>query len=42
VISPDGRGTALRTKVNDYLAKGVIVVVVIDPDKKRVTVHRRL
>jgi Uma2 family endonuclease len=42
VISPDNRGAALRTKVNDYLATGVVVVVVIDPDKETVTIHRRL
>jgi Uma2 family endonuclease len=42
VLSPGNRGRALRTKISDYLAKGVIVVVVIDPDKENVTVHRRL
>jgi Uma2 family endonuclease len=42
VVSPDNRGAALRSKVRDYLARGVVIVVVIDPDKESLTVHRRL
>ena len=42
VLSPDNRGAALRSKVRDYLARGVVIVVVIDPDKESLTVHRRL
>jgi Uma2 family endonuclease len=42
VISPDDRGASLRTKISDYLVRGVVLVVVIDPDKENVTVHRRL
>lgn len=42
VVSPDNRGAALRSKVGDYLARGVVVVVVIDPEKESLTVHRRL
>jgi Uma2 family endonuclease len=42
VISPDNRGAALRSKVSDYLARGAIVVVVIDPDEASLTVYRRL
>jgi Uma2 family endonuclease len=42
VMSPDNRGASLRAKVGDYLAKGAIVVVVIDPDNEHVVVYRRL
>lgn len=42
VISPDNRGPALRKKLTQYLDRGTMVVLVVHPDKKTVTVHRRL
>lgn len=42
VLSPDDRPAEVREKVDDYLTHGVIVVLVVDPDDKTVTVHRRL
>jgi Uma2 family endonuclease len=40
VLSPDDRPSEMRTKVADYLAHGVPVVVVIDPDARTATAHR--
>jgi Uma2 family endonuclease len=37
-----GTSSSLRTKISDYLARGVIAVLVIDPDNETVMVHRRL
>ena len=42
VLSPDDRPSEVREKVEEYLTHGVIVVLVVDPDDKTVTVHRRL
>jgi Uma2 family endonuclease len=41
VLSPDDRPSDVRTKVAEYLTHGVPLVVVIDPDERNVTVHRR-
>ena len=41
VLSPDDRPSDVRTKVAEYLAHGVPLVVVIDPDARTVTTHRR-
>ena len=40
VLSPDDRPADVRTKVDQYLARGVAMVVVIDPDQKTVTTWR--
>ena len=42
VLSPDDRASKVRAKVADYLTRGVIVVLVIDPDALTATIHRRL
>jgi Uma2 family endonuclease len=40
VLSPDDLPSQMRRKVAEYLAKGVAVVVVVDPGKEAVTCHR--
>lgn len=40
VLSPDDRPSEMRRKVAEYLAKGVMVVVVVDPRKEAVTSYR--
>jgi Uma2 family endonuclease len=40
VLSPDDRPREIRTKVNEYLAHGVPLVVHVDPDEKTVAVFR--
>ena len=40
VLSPDDRPSDIRTKVAEYLERGVPLVVVIDPDERTVNVHR--
>ena len=40
VLSPDDRKADVREKVEEYLAIGTQVVVVIDPRKQRATVHQ--
>ena len=40
VLSPDDRPGEIRSKVDDYFARGVPAVVVIDPDLKSVELHR--
>jgi Uma2 family endonuclease len=40
VLSPDDRPFEIRTKVAEYLDRGVPLVVIIDPDERSVTVHR--
>ena len=40
VLSPDDRPSEIRTKVEEYLAHGVRLVVVLDPDDKTATVFR--
>ena len=42
VLSPDDRPGEVRDKVDEYLTYGVVVVLVVDPDDRTVTVHRRL
>ena len=42
VLSPDGRASEVRAKVDEYLRRGVAVVIVVDPDDETVSVHRRL
>ena len=40
VLSPDDRPSEMRRKIGEYLAKGVAIVVVVDPRKKAVTSYR--
>lgn len=40
VISPSDRYTEVEEKVADYLAAGTVAVVVIDPRRRTVKVHR--
>lgn len=42
VLSPDDRPRQMREKVEEYLAHGVPLVVVVAPDRRSVTCHRRL
>lgn len=42
VVSPSNTWTDLIAKVDEYLAAGVIVVVVIDPDTRTATAYRKL
>jgi Uma2 family endonuclease len=42
VLSPDDRPSEVLEKIAEYLTHGVIAVLVVDPDEKIVTVHRRL
>jgi Uma2 family endonuclease len=42
VLSPDDRAREVEEKVDEYLHHGVTVVLVVDPDGKSVSVHRRL
>lgn len=39
VISPTDRYSAIQTKVESYLTNGVQAVWIVDPERKRVTVH---
>ena len=41
VLSPDDRYSDMRTKVEQYLARGVALVVVIDPDAETAATFRR-
>ena len=40
VVSPDDRPGDVRSKVSQYIEKGVRVIVVIDPDERTITVFR--
>lgn len=42
VASPEDRPGALRARANEYLSRGVLVVLVIDPDERTATLFRRL
>ena len=42
VLSPDDRPSEVREKIDEYLMHGVVAVLIVDPDEKSVTVHRRL
>jgi Uma2 family endonuclease len=39
VLSPSNRAGAIRDKVADYLAAGCSLVWVVDPRRRRVSVH---
>jgi Uma2 family endonuclease len=41
VLSPEDRPSEVREKIEEYLAGGVEVVVVVDPDGATLDVHRR-
>lgn len=40
ILSPDDRLPEIRAKVEEYLARGVSVIVVVNPDDRTVTIHR--
>jgi Uma2 family endonuclease len=40
VLSPDDRAAEIQAKVEQYLERGVTVVVVVDPDDHSVTIYR--
>lgn len=40
VLSPDDRSRSMAAKVSEYLAAGVRLIWVIDPDSKRALVHQ--
>lgn len=40
VLSPDDRPGEVRDKLRDYFAAGTPMVVVVDPRKRRVVIHR--
>jgi Uma2 family endonuclease len=40
VLSSDDRPSEMRRKIAEYLAKGVVVVIVVDPGKRTVTAYR--
>ena len=40
VLSPNDRPAEVRAKIDEYMRRGVHVVVVIDPDDKTVVIHR--
>lgn len=40
VLSPDETQSEVREKMADYFGAGTPVVVIVDPDSKRATVHR--
>lgn len=40
VLSPDDRPADVRAKIDEYLGHGVLVAVVIDPDRKTVATTR--
>jgi Uma2 family endonuclease len=42
VLSPDDRPAEIREKVEEYLAHGVPLAVVVDPRQRTVAAHRRL
>ena len=42
VLSPDDRPGEVREKIDEYLEHGTAIVVVVDPRKHTVTMHRRL
>jgi Uma2 family endonuclease len=41
VLSPDDRPGYMRKKIAEYLTKGVSLVVIVDPKKTTVEIHRR-
>src|SRR5262245_49394585 len=42
VLSPEDRPSEVREKVEEYLLRGVTLVLVVDPDSKSVVAYRRL
>ena len=42
VLSPDDRVSEMGSKVEEYLLRGVVLVVVADPDEGTLSIHRRL
>jgi Uma2 family endonuclease len=40
VLSPDDRPSAVREKIDEYLTHGVLGVLLVDPRRKTVAVHR--
>jgi Uma2 family endonuclease len=42
VLSPEDQPSEIRAKVDEYLTRGVRLVLVVDPDDRTVTSHRRL
>jgi Uma2 family endonuclease len=40
ILSPDHRSGRLDEKLRDYFSAGVQVVWVVDPEKRRVLVHK--
>jgi len=40
ILSPDDRAPEIRAKVEDYLARGVSAIIVVDPDDRTVTTYR--
>jgi Uma2 family endonuclease len=41
VLSPDDRPGEMRAKIDEYLTRGVPLVVIVDPDERMVTLHPR-
>jgi Uma2 family endonuclease len=42
VLSPEDRSSDVRDKVDEYLLRGVTLVLVVDPDSRSVVAYRRL
>jgi Uma2 family endonuclease len=42
VLSPEDRPPAVRAKTGEYLTRGVLAVVVVDPHERTVQISRRL
>jgi len=42
VVSPDDRASEMCAKVEEYLARGVPLVLVVDPEERTIAAHRRL
>jgi Uma2 family endonuclease len=42
VLSPDERRSEIRAKTAEYLDAGVIVVLIVDPERRMIAAHRRL
>lgn len=42
VLSPDDRPGEMQIKIEEYLVTGVRLVVVVDPDERTITLHRRM
>ncbi len=41
VLSPEDRPGEMREKIDEYLTRGVPLVVIVDPDERTVTLHPR-